>query len=199
MVRLNQIIFAAESQYFVCQSCNDRAFGSEMGLLEHCRYASYHRDEWCERCKWLFVSPAAHNAHLRHSHRHWLCDTCSVDESSRQDLMRHMESSHSFCMDCGVTYGSYQNHRIHYHHRCTECEREFGNENEKTMHMKVHLPRNHQCYGCPRTFPSTSAVLIHLESKKCPSGSNRDVIDEIAFEFNQRSEYVNGQWSGFKY
>ncbi|KIW18858.1 hypothetical protein PV08_03147 [Exophiala spinifera] len=48
-------------------------------------------------------------------------------------------------------------------------------------------------------FKSPSGVLIHLESRTCPSGTTPAQIDEWAFELPLSEDYTNDRYSRNKY
>lgn len=131
MARLSQALI--EQAEYVCISCNGRDFDSEQALLQHCRNARCHQGEWCERCKWLFVSPTAREQHIRNSHRHWVCLECRVDELDRADLQAHMEVVHSICYDCQRSFTDIEQHRLEEHYQCRTCKEQFQDENQVLM------------------------------------------------------------------
>lgn len=133
MGRLNQALIRTEEEEFICVSCDEREFGTEEALLQHCRNARRHESEWCERCEWLFVSANARSQHVRDSNVHWLCSRCGFDEEEEGDLMTHLAIQHSFCYDCQSYCGDFLQHRDHRHHRCSTCHQEFECENELLM------------------------------------------------------------------
>ena len=68
MVRKNLILIDEYNAQFLCITCDEREFSSEESLLQHCRNAAYHKEEWCDRCEWLFVSATARAAHSKDAH-----------------------------------------------------------------------------------------------------------------------------------
>lgn len=132
MPRANQIIIRENINEFECIPCN-RAFGSRNALLQHCQNSSSHRYEWCNRCDWLFVSNSARQEHFDHSMKHWICQFCEEDETSRSALIDHLEDVHNYCYDCEMHFSNWTKHRSDYHHRCAEYGREFQSQNNLTM------------------------------------------------------------------
>ncbi|KEF57345.1 uncharacterized protein A1O9_05262, partial [Exophiala aquamarina CBS 119918] len=179
MPRDNQISIDGGLDRFACMSCDERIFTSESALLQHCRKATCHQGEWCERCTWLFVSQSAYQAHRRDSDVHWVCSKCGCDESEKDRLISHMSESHLYCFEY--------------------CEQEFDNENNLQMHKQIHLPRSKECHGCTRKFATVSAMMLHLESDTCPSGITLGDIDQWAFGCYQSRYYTNEWDDEYKY
>ena len=138
MSRENQISIDGDRGTFLCLPCNKLAFMSEDSLLQHCRSAGAHAAEWCERCKWLFVSSTALSDHLRDSSNHWICEFCDTDEAEEDDLVNHQAKKHSYCYDCETTFANYSEHIFESHHRCDDCDREFDHENELKMVCQIN-------------------------------------------------------------
>lgn len=89
---------------------------------------------------------------------------------------------------------------------CRECGRSFQNENNLNMvrahivlvlvahtvlsyivfpqHMMTHQAKAYRCpgRGCQQSFVSPSAVVLHLEAGRCPSGVNRALIDKYIID-----------------
>ncbi|KIW23076.1 uncharacterized protein PV07_11305 [Cladophialophora immunda] len=173
MVRENQLQILNEGATCVCIPC-DRQFVFINGLLNHCRNAEVHQGEWCERCQWLFVSPAARQAHVDNSPRHNICTPCDLDFSTAALLESHDVDVHNMCMDCG---------------------KYFRKVNDLMQHKRSHLPLEIECLGCDRLFSEFSAMMIHLESGNCESGIDRDDIDSYIRDCG----YVNELYDGLMY
>ncbi|OAG40909.1 hypothetical protein AYO21_04751 [Fonsecaea monophora] len=170
MVRENQLVSKPENNDSYCRPC-DRVFISLDGGLNHCRNADAHRGEWCERCKWLFVSPQACQYHVDNSHRHNVCVPCDLDFGTAALL---------------------RSHDVEVHNMCAECGKYFNNPNDLTQHKRSHLPLKIECLGCDRMFSEFAAMMIHLESGKCVSGIDRDDVDNYIFDTYERcGTYVN--------
>lgn len=133
MVRGNQIYLDHEDDIFVCIPCNNRRFPSATGLFQHVRSSQLHRDEWCERCQWLFVSHLARAAHVRSSDVHHPCIFCGDDQVNEGELAFHLVNVHEYCTQCQLVCRDYSDHRIEIHHRCRGCGQEFQNDNELNM------------------------------------------------------------------
>ena len=65
------------------------------------------------------------------------------------------------------------------------------------QHKLVHLPKSHRCFGnafwgCSQRFATISAMMIHLESGRCPSGANYDqVLRLVRFSGSWREPYLS--------
>lgn len=94
MTRENQLTIDEREGYFFCSPCN-RYFRSQHGALQRARTATVHQDEWCDRCEWLFVSPAALDSHLANSRLHLVCEHCDEDVGDADDLDNHVATEHN--------------------------------------------------------------------------------------------------------
>ncbi|KAL2003491.1 hypothetical protein VTN02DRAFT_3700 [Thermoascus thermophilus] len=74
---------------------------------------------------------------------------------------------------------------------CDSCGKYFENENNLRMHERSHEPADLECYGssCYRNFASFSAMLIHLESGNCDSGTDCNEINDLAVTCFQHKKY----------
>ncbi|KIV84925.1 hypothetical protein PV11_00672 [Exophiala sideris] len=170
----NQLSSSDVFHDYTCSPC-DRKFLNLNGALNHCRNASVHRGEWCERCQWLFVSPAARNKHVADSPHHYICKRCKIDYDLTTALNKHL---------------------VDVHHQCMDCEEEFNNDNDLQQHKRSHLPLDVKCLACERKFSEFAAMMIHLESGTCQSGVDRNDIDTWVFDENGYGRYVN-EWTNF--
>lgn len=62
-----------------------------------------------------------------------------------------------------------------------------------SQHQQVHLPRDKECYGCYRNFPTLPAMMIHLESGNCSSQVTNDDIDNWTLQYSQLNRYIDPQ------
>ena len=99
MVRGNGICFTEKHEWF-CVLCN-RVFTSEAAIFQHCQSAALHKDAWCQRCEWLFSSPAARTNHQQESSKHYLCIVCESDFNNKIEYSSHLENG--LCQKCPVT------------------------------------------------------------------------------------------------
>lgn len=61
------------------------------------------------------------------------------------------------------------------------------------------MDRDKECYGCDKMFKSPSGILIHLESRTCPSRVTSAQIEEWAFEHYESDSYTNNRFGYNKY
>ena len=117
---------------FMCASevCQNRRFKDLNALYDHCRNAGYHAGEWCEKCKRLFVSPAALQQHKITSNDHNACRFCpnAQEFDHPWHLQTHEWSEHGWCRRCSRFYavvtGSLIDHEASAHHICAVCEKQ---------------------------------------------------------------------------
>jgi hypothetical protein len=64
-----------------------------------------------------------------------------------------------------------------------------------SQHQQVHLPRDKECYGCYRKFPSLSGMMIHLESGACSSQVTIEDINSWAWKYYPLHKYFDSQSS----
>jgi len=48
-----------------------------------------------------------------------------------------------------------------------------------------------ECPGCDRMFISNSAMVLHLEAGTCPSGVDRNTVDDIGIACSYYENYVS--------
>ena len=159
MVRENQITVDHEDDLFICTLCDNRRFPSETSLFQHCRSNKLHRAEWCERCRWLFVSDQARTAHVRSSDMHGFCSFCSKDLADKDELASHQARVHQYCSQCQLICQDYTEHRIEDHNQCPECGEEFKNNNNLTMVSDRHILDVDQALIVFIASPSASASI----------------------------------------
>ncbi|PGH10763.1 hypothetical protein AJ80_07413 [Polytolypa hystricis UAMH7299] len=154
---------------YECAYCS-KTCQSLHALYQHCMMSSMHA--WCHRCDRLFRNEDAKRAHIKNSLSHHVCGECDDDFTTLTGLERHREEVHCICSVCNQEFKNYNNLRM------SKCD---------MKHKQVHLSRNIECYGshCYRTFPSFSAMLVHLESGSCSSGTSCEDLFDIA----------GGEWS----
>nr|VWO96247.1 C2H2-type domain-containing protein [Ganoderma boninense] len=77
----------------------------------------------------------------------------------------------------------------HYDRWCAPCKRMFQNENNLRQHLgsATHCPANIVCpmKGCGRSFISTAALVLHLESGTCASGMTREMVDRLVKKYDK--------------
>ncbi|KAF4126961.1 ZnF C2H2 [Geosmithia morbida] len=144
---------------------------------------------YCGRCDRGFSSTDALRQHQRDSPYHFLCYECPWDSdddfSSQEGLDGHMEDIHNYCSPCDRFFGrpeDLRRHDVDKHNMCGVCGRYFSSPNAVRQHAQTHMPRDQSCIGgCGRSFPTFSAILLHLEPGAClGAGVDRDDINRIA-------------------
>lgn len=103
----------------------------------------------------------------------------------------------SRCSDC-VSGGGSQYHTGYaaveyqppppvYTYTCSQCSRNFNNQNQLNMHMQVHRPRNVACPVCGDTrFRSPANAVQHVESGYCTGCKGQDNARQQIYQFAQR-------------
>ncbi|KDQ53523.1 hypothetical protein JAAARDRAFT_197332 [Jaapia argillacea MUCL 33604] len=168
-----------------CDRC-DRYFVSQHALEMHIANSSSHH--YCSRCERDFTSPNALESHLVNSPNHNYCRECGDDFDDWQELDEHIEENHWHCDDCDMFFRNEVGLKEHYrqsaaHHYCGPCARHFGNANSLQNHLRstIHVGRTLNCPGarCNKSFPSISALTLHLESDTCRSGMTRKKVNNL--------------------
>ena len=59
------------------------------------------------------------------------------------------------------------------------------------MKSSVHLGKNVKCPWCPDKFTNLTGVTLHLESGKCPSGIDRQKIDNYCRQVDRDHNFTN--------
>ncbi|KAF5878845.1 putative zinc finger protein [Botrytis fragariae] len=128
---------------------------------------------WCHPCDRWFGSDRSYNQHVENSNVH------------REDQHESSDEEPEFeCLGCDNWYWTNmarEEHHVHEHgdRYCQPCNRMFRNENNlmQHLHSRIHQGASMKCPFCPTQYPTASALIIHLESGRCPSGSNRQKIN----------------------
>ncbi|KAI4269646.1 MAG: hypothetical protein L6R35_006675 [Caloplaca aegaea] len=157
--------------------CCGRNFTAN-GIRNHLDNSAYHANEI--ECHWCYARWPTHGRKARLAHEqslHWLaCDSCSYIFRTEEELQAHKDEEHppNYC------YG---------------CKRRFQNLNNLNMHLKssVHAGKNAKCPWCPNKFTNLTGVCLHLESGACPSGINRQKIDQYCREVDPNHIFTNKQ------
>ncbi|PTB64816.1 hypothetical protein BBK36DRAFT_1123676 [Trichoderma citrinoviride] len=127
-----------------------------------------------------------------------LCDDYyySVEFDTDEELDEHLEAEHNWCPFCCHDYDTpaeLLNHQIDKHNLCWICREYFDSRSNLRHHNLIHTARLIECPGCPRKFPTESAMVLHLEVGRCQSGLSCDDIDRFACDCRQSPKFlVNG-------
>jgi hypothetical protein len=119
-----------EEAHFACLHCGERRFKDLHSLYDHCRNASTHNGEWCERCKRLFQSPSALEQHRSKSSLHNICRLCHLDCTSVSQHQRHEWDDHAYCARCELRFECEDDlieHLEKHHLTCYHCDTDFSN------------------------------------------------------------------------
>ncbi|KAK6615007.1 zinc finger protein [Botrytis cinerea] len=132
----------------------------------------------CEPCDRYFNSKHSYDQHVMNSSAHLASEHSDGGYSSNNAEPEFQ------CSGCNYWFWSSvarENHHVsqHGHRYCKPCKQMFMNENNlmQHQHSKVHQGSSMKCPFCPNQYPTVSALIIHLESGRCPSGSNRERIN----------------------
>ena len=105
MTRENQLLLDDARKVYYCHPCQ-RHFRCRNGATNHASTAHVHRDEWCERCEWLFVREDALESHLNSSRLHQVCEVCSEDVGDYEELQEHIRANHYCCNACDAAFAN---------------------------------------------------------------------------------------------
>lgn len=166
-----------------CLDC-DRYFVNENALQQHLDYSATHRPVYnCEPCRQSFSNAHGLEQHKLNSIKHlrkvwnYVCAPCSWGCSQLETLEVHKEEVHHWC-------------KLH--------DEYFDNENNLRQHRKSKAHgQSKQCPGCTRSFPTVTAVTLHLESGTCISGMNRRKVDLRVHEIDKRGIFTNRKLIGY--
>nr|XP_057940303.1 zinc finger protein OZF-like isoform X1 [Doryrhamphus excisus] len=103
------------------------------------------------------------------------CMHCSASFSKPSQLLQHQRSEHAhkpcgfLCMQCGRTFNSHSNLRIHLNvhtgarpYTCSECGKGFSQSGALKIHRRIHTgERPYTCGFCGRGFPHLAGFRAH--------------------------------------
>ena len=160
----------------VCQRCADKPDFSTLAKLDDHDEAMH---GLCRYCGGFLCSVSHMEEHQEEEH--FVCRHCAERFQSRANLVAvsvlfRLPASHLLQMDQSI---SDMVHQLHI--SLTHCQ-----------HLRTHLPQDIECYGCTRTFRTTSAMILHLEQdNSCPSDCNTSRIDQLASEVDAAGQYYD--------
>mmetsp|Transcript_11022 Transcript_11022/g.18276 ORF Transcript_11022/g.18276 Transcript_11022/m.18276 type:complete len:180 (-) Transcript_11022:206-745(-) len=111
-------------------------------------------------------------------------DWCGGDLFSNNQWRK---GNNARCLDCvnGTNNNAYQYVAPTY--ECDECHRTFGDQNQLTMHMQVHRPRNVACPVChEQRFASGANAVQHVESGYCTGCRGTENARDSIYKFAQQ-------------
>ncbi|KAL1737251.1 hypothetical protein EV714DRAFT_241157 [Schizophyllum commune] len=178
-----------------CERC-DRFFTSNRALDQHEEDSPHHNI--CDDCNVDFPTWLGLKEHYVQSRKHAYCQYCDEHFQDRYDLEDHYIEDHFYCRKCRRVFVNDRGLQEHYrqsdaHHYCTSCQRDFQSESNLQSHLNssIHRPRNVVCpfRGCGQAFISLSALALHCESGRCPSGVDRRTVDRLVRTID-RNNYI---------
>lgn len=103
------------------------------------------------------------------------CMHCSASFSRPSQLLQHQRSEHAdkpsgfLCTECGRTFNSHSNLRIHLNvhtgarpYSCPDCGKSFSQSGALKIHRRIHTgERPYSCGYCGRGFPHLAGVRAH--------------------------------------
>lgn len=103
------------------------------------------------------------------------CMHCSASFSRPSQLLQHQRSEHSqkqsgfICTECGRTFNSHSNLRIHLNvhtgarpYTCSDCGKSFSQSGALKIHRRIHTgERPYSCGFCGRGFPHLAGLRAH--------------------------------------
>lgn len=103
------------------------------------------------------------------------CMHCPASFSRPSQLLQHQRSEHPdkpcgfFCTECGRTFNSHSNLRIHLNvhtgarpYSCSDCGKSFSQSGALKIHRRIHTgERPYSCGFCGRGFPHLAGVRAH--------------------------------------
>ena len=170
-----------------CKQCN-AVFGGQEELIQHQKLTGHC---YCRTCNRFFEDKPALRQHLRsppHVSQFHCCD-CDRDFVNEHALKQHL---------------THKIHKIQHQssdYACKECDREFRDNGALQQHQAsvIHHPlsdirciaNSNKSKGCLQHFRSPSALLHHLESGNCPSGTTRRKLNAVVQE-NDIHQIISG-------
>lgn len=103
------------------------------------------------------------------------CMYCPASFSRPSQLLQHQRAEHAnkpsgfLCTDCGRTFNSHSNLRIHLNvhtgarpYPCSDCGKSFSQSGALKIHRRIHTgERPYSCSFCGRGFPHLAGVRAH--------------------------------------
>ncbi|KAI9645340.1 hypothetical protein NHQ30_006076 [Ciborinia camelliae] len=137
---------------------------------------------YCQPCGRYFSSQNGYNQHVENSNAHR-----NVESSDSSNYAYYPSDDEEPDFECDGCYKHFwstndrENHHVSAHgdRYCKPCKRMFMSANNliQHQHSKIHMGLSIKCPFCSTQYPTASALIIHLESGRCPSGMNRERIN----------------------
>ncbi|KAI0758799.1 hypothetical protein C8Q74DRAFT_1388531, partial [Fomes fomentarius] len=183
-----------------CQSTNAATDGS----IQIARYSSTGTTRpmhhICYRCDRDFTTAVGLIQHYIQGNLHPYCRWCDDHFEDFEDLDDHYEDAHWYCDACDKCFrddvGLHEHRRqTHADRYCVPCKRIFQNANNLRQYEKSSIHQGRTVLGpmknCERAFPSTSTLVLHLESGTCTSGMTRKMVDDIIRKIDRSNVITN--------
>ncbi|KAJ7075601.1 hypothetical protein B0H15DRAFT_652854 [Mycena belliarum] len=176
-----------------CDRCQ-RFFNNYSALRQHEDNSPRHNI--CHDCDKDFTSWMGLKEHYVQSRVHDYCQHCNSHFDSDRELQDHYQASHHYCAPCSRFFVNAQGLHEHYrqsalHHYCEPCRRLFLSASNLTSHLNsaLHRPKDIPCpgAGCGLSFVTHSALVLHLESGRCASGSDRQFVNRRVREYDTQN------------
>ncbi|KAJ7447843.1 hypothetical protein FB451DRAFT_1534155 [Mycena latifolia] len=176
-----------------CDRCR-RSFNSYSALRQHENNSPNHHI--CYDCDRDFSSWTGLKEHYVQSFAHDYCQHCDSHFNDARELEAHYETSHHYCSQCRKFFQNAVGLHEHYrqseaHHYCEICRRLFLSASNLNSHLNssLHRPKDIPCpgKGCGLSFVSHYALVLHLESGKCASGSDRQFVNRRVREYDTQN------------
>ncbi|KAL5092438.1 hypothetical protein Trisim1_001691 [Trichoderma cf. simile WF8] len=131
------------------------------------------------------------------------CFICFRDDfDTESEVDTHLEAKHYWCSVCYReeydTRKELIHHQVEEHHLCWICRTYFSSRSNLKYHTLIHTAKHIECPACPRKFSRESAMVLHLEVGRCPSGVGYEGIDKLAGECRQWRRFLD-KGNGFMY
>ncbi len=152
----------------------------------------------CERCNRDFRLRRDKKKHIQDSPNHHLCRDCHLDFETSDELFQHDIQEHNMCHVCHAYFETAHGRDTVSVFRSLPSPGLVFIAKRILQHLVAHAPRDVDCPGCDRMFPSSSAMVLHLETGACASNVDCDWVDSVAFECYAAMYYTSDQ-GGFDF
>ncbi|KAI1086056.1 hypothetical protein F5B19DRAFT_487766 [Rostrohypoxylon terebratum] len=141
-------------------------------------------------CKRSFESSRAKQQHLEDSPSHYVCTKCDYrpDLNSEAELKEHAETAYNCCTICDRVFDA--PYQLQQHDMCKTCGTYCNSPSDLKNHLKTHTPKNVKYFGCVEMFVWDSAMMLHLETGNCESGTDEDYMTRMAFKCSESGKYI---------
>ena len=182
---------AAHADDHECNYCYE-SFRWEENRDKHEKQKHWHH---CQSCNWKFKFPRDLNSHVLQQHPKE-CDICDKKFGQQSALDQHMNTAvghQNYCYQCKRAF--INPNALKMVSVIVRCGRSVPHSDSEKKHLKssVHKGRNVKCPWCPDKFTNLTGVTLHLESGRCPSGIDRQKIDNYCRQVDRDHVFTNRQ------